>query len=97
MCARYHPRPARSPLARRPPQLTKTFLVGGDETSRVCALGLSPNEEDLAVVCASGQAYAFKLANYELFKPGDVTLRPLVTPFHSVPSLVLANEEHTAT
>jgi hypothetical protein len=67
-------------------QLTKTFTIGGDELSRIVSLALSPNEEDLAAVCSSGQAYSFKLASYELYKPGDLAFRPLVALFHTPPA-----------
>lgn len=62
------PLPARKPRAS--PQLSKAFSVAAGELSRVVALALSPNEEDLSASCASGQAYTFKLASYELYKDG---------------------------
>jgi hypothetical protein len=64
----HRPPPIHSHTRTLRPQHTKTFTVGGDDVSRVTDMALSPNDEDLAVVCASGQAYGFKLASYELYK-----------------------------
>jgi hypothetical protein len=49
-------------------QHTKTFTIGGDDVSRIVAMSVSPNDEDLAILCSSAQSYNFKLSSYELYK-----------------------------
>jgi hypothetical protein len=70
--------------------------MAADEASRVLTIALNSNEEDLSAYCASGQAYTFKLANYELYKAGDAMFRPLVTLFHGVSAGGASSEDVTA-
>lgn len=63
-------------------KLTAEFAVVGDE-SRVIHMTVSANEENLVALLSSGQAYEFRLSNYELFKSDDIVFRPLVTSFHT--------------
>lgn len=64
----------------------RTFVLGGDDMSRIVGMGISPNEDDVAIVTAAGQVYGFKLSAYELFKPGDAVFRHLISPFHTLPA-----------
>lgn len=64
----------------------RTFVLGGEDMSRIVGLALSPNDDDVAIVTAAGQVYGFKLSVYELFKPGDAVFRHLISPFHTLPA-----------
>jgi WD40 repeat protein len=69
---------------------TKTFAIGSDDTSCVVGLSLSPNDDDVAIMTAAGQVHGFKLSSHELYKPGDVLFRPLISPFHTHPAHLAA-------
>ncbi|KAA0163794.1 hypothetical protein FNF31_02648 [Cafeteria roenbergensis] len=62
-------------------KLAGEFVVPGDP-SRFLSLSVSSSEDEAALVMSSGQAYLFRLANFELHKPDDVVFAPMLAPFH---------------
>jgi cilia- and flagella-associated protein 57 len=75
----------RSDDARQYYKLSGEFSLPGDP-SRFLALSVSTTEDEVAMVMSSGQAYLFRLANFELHKPEDVVFAPLLAPFHGAAS-----------
>jgi WD40 repeat protein len=71
----------RSDDARQYYKLAGEFTVPGDP-SRFLSISVSPSEDEAALVLSSGQAYLFRLANFELHKPEDVVFAPMLAPFH---------------
>lgn len=71
----------RSDDARQYYKLAGEFTVPGDP-SRFLSISVSPTEDEAALVLSSGQAYLFRLANFELHKPEDVVFAPMLAPFH---------------